>query len=313
MKKNKFSLKNYKRINNILIFIIISFLFLATVKITKKYTKDITYKINLYDLPQDKIIVDQSSENINLTVNSYGFNFIRHYLFDQSIDVSVLNLIDIDKNYILTESNSYQFISPLLSTDFELISINFDSIYFSYDKLISKKVPVILNSNVTYLAGYDSFNEFELSNDSVLVIGSQSKLNKIKFIDTQNLLLENISNDYNDSIKLNINNDKLSYSFNSIKVSIDVDKSTESIIRVPVKVINIPQRTKINYYPKYVDLSFNVSLQNYQSVNDKDFIVLCDFDDIKDDGLMTPFIGNKPDFVKNLRINSSNIQYVIEK
>lgn len=313
MKKNKFSLKNYKRINNILIFIIISFLFLATVKITKKYTKDISYKINLYDLPQDKIIVDQSSENINLTVNSYGFNFIRHYLFDQSIDVSVLNLIDIDKNYILTESNSYQFISPLLSTDFELISINFDSIYFSYDKLISKKVPVILNSNVTYLAGYDSFNEFELSNDSVLVIGSQSKLNKIKFIDTQNLLLENISNDYNDSIKLNINNDKLSYSFNSIKVSIDVDKSTESIIRVPVKVINIPQRTKINYYPKYVDLSFTVSLQNYQSVNDKDFIVLCDFDDIKDDGLMTPFISNKPDFVKNLRINSSNIQYVIEK
>jgi hypothetical protein len=145
------------------------------------------------------------------------------------------------------------------------------------------------------------------------VIGSQSKLNNIKFIETKNLILENLSENYNNSIELKIKDDQLLYSLNSVNISLKVDKSTESILSVPVKVINIPDSTRINFYPKYVDLSFNVSLQNYQLIKPEDFTILCDFEDVKSNGIITPFIKNKPKFIKNLKINSPNIQYVIIK
>jgi len=313
MKKNNFFLNNYRTLNNLLVFIFFSFLFSATVKVTKKYNKNISYKLDLYDIPPDKIIVEQSLDSINLTVSSFGFNFIRHYLLGESINISVSNLLDNDKSFILSKSNAYQFVTPLIGADFELLSINFDNIYFKYDQLIKKNVPIILNSNLSYLPGYDSFNKFELSNDSVLVIGSQSKLNNIKFIETKNLILENLSENYNNSIELKIKDDQLLYSLNSVNISLKVDKSTESILSVPVKVINIPDSTRINFYPKYVDLSFNVSLQNYQLIKPEDFTILCDFEDVKSNGIITPFIKNKPKFIKNLKINSPNIQYVIIK
>ena len=291
MINKKTSKINYKTLNNFFIFLLISLLFSTVVKLTKVYTKNINYKITLSEIPDNKIVTGQSVDSINLKVSSFGFDFIKHYLSTKSILISSQNLIDDSKSFILTESNNYMEIENFIKPEFDLISINFDSLFFSYDQLKSKKVPIILNSNVSFSEGYDYFKTYKLSTDSVTVVGPELVLDSINFINTFELNLTNIRSDISQSVKLKVlDHNDVKYSDLSVDVSIDVEKSTESVLYIPVSIINIPKGVNINYYPKMIKVSFSVSLENYLIYKPKDFKIICDYNQVYKKGELTPVI-----------------------
>lgn len=107
MKKNKLNMFNPKTFNNFFIFFLISILFSTIVKLTKVYTKNISYKINLIEIPDNKIIIDQSSDSLKLTVSSFGFDFVKYYLSNQTINISSEDVLDNSHSYVITQSNNY--------------------------------------------------------------------------------------------------------------------------------------------------------------------------------------------------------------
>ena len=314
MKKNKLNMFNYKTFNNFFIFFLISILFSTIVKLTKVYTKNISYKINLTEIPDDKIIINQSSDSLKLTISSFGFDFIKYYLSNQTINISSKDILDNSQSYVITQSNNYSQIDNFINPDFELVSINFDSIFFDYDKLGTKNVPVVLNSSINFSQGFDYFKDFNLLPDSISVIGSEKALNSINLINTKELVLDDIKSSVTQNLELDISNtNNLKYSDKSVKIFIDVEKSTESILNLPVSIINIPTDININYYPKTIKVSFSVSLDNYQKYSSKDFKIICDFNEISQDGKLTAEIINQPKLIKNIRMMNNEIQYVYLK
>lgn len=314
MKKNKLNMFNYKTFNNFFIFFLISILFSTIVKLTKVYTKNISYKINLTEISDDKIIINQSADSLKLTISSFGFNFIKYYLSNQTINISSKDILDNSQSYVITQSNNYSQIDNFINPDFELVSINFDSIFFDYDKLGTKNVPVVLNSSINFSQGFDYFKDFNLLPDSISVIGSEKALNSINLINTKELVLDDIKSSVTQNLELDISNtNNLKYSDKSVKIFIDVEKSTESILNLPVSIINIPTDININYYPKTIQVSFSVSLDNYQKYSSKDFKIICDFNEISQDGKLTAEIINQPKLIKNIRMMNNEIQYVYLK
>ena len=314
MKKNILNMFNPKTFNNFFIFFLISILFSTIVKLTKVYTKNISYKINLTEIPDDKIIINQSADSLKLTISSFGFDFIKYYLSNQTINISSKDILDNSQSYVITQSNNYSQIDNFINPDFELVSINFDSIFFDYDKLGTKNVPVVLNSSINFSQGFDYFKDFNLLPDSISVIGSEKALNSINLINTKELVLDDIKSSVTQNLELDISNtNNLKYSDKSVKIFIDVEKSTESILNLPVSIINIPTDININYYPKTIKVSFSVSLDNYQKYSSKDFKIICDFNEISQDGKLTAEIINQPKLIKNIRMMNNEIQYVYLK
>ena len=313
MTNDKLNIFNYKRFNNFFIFLLISILFSTIVKLTKVHTKSISYKINLVDIPDDKIISNQSVDSIKLTVSSFGLDFIKYYLSNQVINISSKDILDNSQSYVITQSNSYSQIDNFITPKFELISINFDSLFFDYDRLRTKNVPVVLNSSINFSQGFDYFENFTLTPDSISVIGPELVLESINAVTTKELILDNLKSSINQNLLLDIQNTNLKYSNKFVKLLIDVEKSTESILDIPVSIINIPKDIKLNYYPKMIKISFTVSLDNYQNYSSKDFKIICDFNQISLDGKLTPKVINQPNLIKNLRLINNKIQYVFLK
>ena len=314
MKKNKLNMFNPKTFNNFFIFFLISILFSTIVKLTKVYTKNISYKINLIEIPDDKIIIDQSADSLKLTVSSFGFDFVKYYLSKQTINISSEDVLDNSHSYVITQSNNYSQIDNFINPAFELISIDFDSIFFNYDKLGTKNIPVVLNSSINFSQGYDYFKNFNLLPDSISVIGSEIALNSINLVNTKELVLDDIKSSITQNLELDIfNTNNLKYSDKSVNVFLDVEKSTESILNLPVSIINIPTDVNINYYPKSIKVSFTVSLDNFQKYSSKDFKIICDFNEISQDGKLTAEVINQPKLIKNLRLMNNEIQYVFLK
>ena len=313
MTNDKLNIFNYKTFNNFLIFLLISILFSTIVKLTKVHTKSISYKINLTDIPDDKIITNQSVDSIKITVSSFGFDFVKYYLSDQAINVSSKDIFDNSKSYVITQSNSYSQIDNFITPKFELISINIDSLFFNYDRLKTKNVPVVLNSSINFSQGFDYFENFTIIPDSISVIGPELVLESINTITTKKLILDNLKSSINENLLLDIQYTNLKYSNKSVMLFIDVEKSTESILDIPVSIINVPKDIKLNYYPKMIKISFTVSLDNYQKYSSKDFKIICDFNQISLDGKLTPEVINQPNLIKNLRLINNEIQYVFLK
>jgi hypothetical protein len=288
-------------------------LFSTIVKLTKVHTKSISYKINLVDIPDDKIISNQSVDSIKLTVSSFGLDFIKYYLSNQVINISSKDILDNSQSYVITQSNSYSQIDNFITPKFELISINFDSLFFDYDRLRTKNVPVVLNSSINFSQGFDYFENFTLTPDSISVIGPELVLESINAVTTKELILDNLKSSINQNLLLDIQNTNLKYSNKFVKLLIDVEKSTESILDIPVSIINIPKDIKLNYYPKMIKISFTVSLDNYQNYSSKDFKIICDFNQISLDGKLTPKVINQPNLIKNLRLINNEIQFVFLK
>ena len=313
MTNDKLNIFNYKTLNNFLIFLLISILFSTIVKLTKVHTKSISYKINLTDIPDDKIITNQSVDSIKITVSSFGFDFVKYYLSDQAINISSKDIFDNSKSYVITQSNSYSQIDNFITPKFELISINIDSLFFNYDRLKTKNLPVILNSSINFSQGFDYFENFTIIPDSISVIGPELVLESINTITTKKLILDNLKSSINENLLLDIQYTNLKYSNKSVKLFIDVEKSTESILDIPVSIINVPKDIKLNFYPKMIKISFTVSLDNYQKYSSKDFKIICDFNQISLDGKLTPEVINQPNLIKNLRLINNEIQYVFLK
>jgi len=313
MTNDKLNIFNYKTLNNFLIFLLISILFSTIVKLTKVHTKSISYKINLTDIPDDKIITNQSVDSIKITVSSFGFDFVKYYLSDQAINISSKDIFDNSKSYVITQSNSYSQIDNFITPKFELISINIDSLFFNYDRLKTKNVPVVLNSSINFSQGFDYFENFTIIPDSISVIGPELVLESINTITTKKLILDNLKSSINENLLLDIQYTNLKYSNKSVMLFIDVEKSTESILDIPVSIINVPKDIKLNYYPKMIKISFTVSLDNYQKYSSKDFKIICDFNQISLDGKLTPEVINQPNLIKNLRLINNEIQYVFLK
>ena len=99
---------------------------------------------------------------------------------------------------------------------------------------------------------------------------------------------------------------------NYVLLKAKVEKFTEGTLKIPVAIINVPDKMKLKFFPKEVNVSYYVSLSDFNSITKKDFEVVCDYDKIsKNQYLMIPELVKSPEHVKNVKINQQRIEFII--
>ncbi|MEJ2113137.1 MAG: YbbR-like domain-containing protein [Flavobacteriaceae bacterium] len=196
----------------------------------------------------------------------------------------------------------------------EIININPDTLRFKYDKNLVAKVPVTLKSDIQFSPGYDLRDSFDLSPDSIKIIGPNNIVSKIKNVSTEEVILKNIKSNISRIVKL-----KLPDSIADIKFSVDritlsgtVEKFTEGELKIPVTIKNAPDSISLKYYPKEIDVFYYTGLSDFDSITAKDFIVECDYSKVDSEHqYLTPELTKKPEIVKSTRIAQNRIEFII--
>ena len=282
-------------------------------KITSNYTKTIVFAVKPVDIPSDQVVLDQSIDSIRLELNGYGYNLAKYYIDQPIVEISLNDLDKVKSKYQWTKQRNFSDLQEKFNESVSLISTSVNQIDFIIEQYESKNVPVELQLELNYKSGFDSFQEYKLSKDSITVTGPNSLIDTINVIETQKLVLNQIDSDINSAIWLKPSeNQNVIYSEESIGFQLKVEKFTEESIKVPITIVNIDDNIKINYYPKVVSVLYRVSIKDYKAVNPMDFRVECDLNTInKDNSVLISSITKKPSNVKKSRIENNQIQYVI--
>src|SRR5690606_36695181 len=117
----------------------------------------------------------------------------------------------------------------------------------------------------------------------VVVVGPESLVSKVKSVKTQRITLSNVRENVSESVKLKIpkNNKDLSFSNTAVVVKGVVEKFTEGTLKIPIRVINVPNNITLKFYPKEVNVSYYVSLDDFKKISQSGFSVICDFSKVK--------------------------------
>ncbi len=285
-----------RKFNVFVFFVLLALIYSMISKLTFNYTKTIVFIVKPVDVPSDQVVLDQSID------------------IDQPIiEISLNDLNKVKSKYQWTKQRNFSDLQSKFNKSVRLISSSVDQIDFIIEQYESKKVPVELKLELDYKSGFDSFNEYKLSKDSIMITGPNSLIDTINMIQTHKLVLNQIDSEINTKIRIKPpENNNITHSDTELDFQLKVEKFTEESIKVPITIVNIDDNMKINYYPKVVSVLYRVSIREYKSVNPMDFRVECDLNTInRDNSVLISSITKKPSNVIKCRIENNQIQYVI--
>lgn len=303
-----------KKINIFLLFLVLSFVVLMVLKLSTIYTNTIEFKINKVHVPEQYLVLNDSSQILKVTLRTNGFNLLRYYFKKPNIDISFKENIEKSKDfYIWNKFQGFSDLNAQFSKDIEVLSIIPDTIKFRFDVNAIKKVPIKLNSKFSFSGGYDLLDSIKIIPDSIKVIGPTVLVSEINYIETDTLILKDINANIDKSISLGlIKNSNLSFSKNKVQITAEVDKFTEGHLKIPITVINIPDSLKIKYFPKKLYVTYYTSLSNYNKINAGDFIITCDFNNIENTSdFLKPEIVKQPKEARNVKLSQEQIEFII--
>ncbi|WP_299550251.1 YbbR-like domain-containing protein [Seonamhaeicola sp.] len=308
------SIKN-KRINVFLLFLFFSFVILIFSKLSKDYTNTIAFEIEKLNVPENQVILNDSTA-LQITLKTHGFRWLNYYFEKPTITIDFdKDVIKKESTYVFNKSKAY-LNNTQFDSQVELLSISPDTLVFRYDVNLVKKVPVKLNADIKFSAGYNTTDPILLEPDSVVVIGPHILVSEIEHLETKEVALSDIRTDLDEEAPLQLpeNRTDLKFSNTAVNLKATVEKFTEGTLKIPVRVVNIPDGINLKYFPREVNVSYYVSLNNFSSVKSNDFKVICDYSKIKgNQSVLVPELVESPGTVKNAKINQQQIEFIITK
>jgi len=314
--------KSFRFRSHQLIFIIcilIASLFWLLIKLSDIYTVNYSFRVMYNNVPPALRLTKLVDSTLNLNLTARGFLILKMELFN---DVENLD-INLD-NYTVEhhDGSNYSIFSQELTNNLaKTIGVNENDIKFSkgtlffvMEKTEEKEIPVIPNYSLDFVSQYDLYNEVSTNPAFVTAYGPKNILDTLNRILTEKIVLENLMSDMVINIDLmNPNSELLSFDHNEVTMYFKVEKFTESEIDVPINLSNI--KYNIKTFPSKVKVYFRVAQTDFNEVRPHQFNiypVLNNMDILQVQKLPLK-LSKQPDFVRNIRIVPSEVEFLVIK
>ena len=233
-----------------------------------------TIEVEYVDLPDSYFITDKSSDfiNISLSVEGNQVNEIHSHIKNSSVIVSLANVKTAGKDKLVYTYQVAPYvknqIGDMLKTSVNY-SISTDSISLTFEKAISKKVPLKDDSRFEVASGYMLLKGSGFSCDSVTVTGLTYNVEQVDHV---TLAYSPISL-VNRSKAIDFNFEDYYHDFtvepSVVTYNINVAEFTES--SVTLKIEDFYDSNNLWFFPESVMGRFNVPLADFNQISKDDF------------------------------------------
>ena len=314
----KYFVKQFKKgkLKMFFVFLALAIFFWVLTKYSKEYTATVNATIFFNNPPDSTSIINTRSSDISFDLTANGFEFL-YFKFKRPL----LN-IDINKYYTkngndisISREEIIKIINYHLKNDISVKNVSVNELVIELDSIIFKKIPVIIQTDITFRDGYKSIGKIRIDPDSVIVSGpskfiqeiNQIKTNILSLLDVNTNILENIALQTPESLDITI-------SPQNVTISHIVEEFTQKSLILPLKVYNLAKGLKIKLIPEFITITFDVTVNEFNNFSKKDFVLICDYTKRdKNENFMIPELLEKPESILNIVIKAKKVDYLIFK
>lgn len=305
-----------KKVGTFLICLSIASLLWVVRALNRNYTYTIHVPVTFLNLPNNKLIVGELPDALDVEIKASGLKLIFISLKKNNTAVVVdFNLLKNNaKSQAYSIKNGNFDLKSAINFDVEVVKIRPDTLFFSINKGNSKLLPVKANLKVNCQAGYSIVSKTHITPAYVNVTGDSLDLAKMDTVYTFFLNLKDVHQNFTSPVQLKKPYTSINYNVKDVQLSFNVDKLTETTIKIPIQVMNNPGHETIKLLPNFITIKYLVAMNDYENVNANSFKAIVNYEQIKEkQKSLQVEIVRSPSEVKIIKTEPTSISYLIYK
>ncbi len=282
--------------------------------LNKDYTTNINYPI-VFSYDSDEFIPVQTlPDEIQINVSGGGWNLLRRTNWFNITPLS-LPLDDPTELRQLAGSALRGTISDQLP-DFKLNFVVTDSLYLNMERLITRKLPVVVDSaNVGLRENYRIVSPVLASLDSISFTGPESHINAMPDSFLLPVPNRNVDEDFRNNVNIDVVSSPLIIPApSSVNVQFQVAEFILATHDFRVALENFPEDSSAYIADPWVSLSYMTRRDQSGVVDSSQFRVVADLNRIVlSDSTIQPIIREYPAGIYDIHIESNRVKVIYEQ
>ena len=296
-----------------------SFLWLL-LSLEKRYTSRISVPVSYVEFPKDKQLSGLLPQKFDLIVDAYGYTLLSYKLWlpFSPVIINVSELIDniYDRGnklkYIIYTVSHKEEIEKQISSEIRILSIKPDSLVFNFSKIITRKIKVKPNLNLSFENQYSLMDEPITIPDSILVSGQKNLMDTLKFVFTNVRIHSKLSHSLEEKVALKAISG-LKMLVKEVNLNISVEQNTEVNFDVPIQITNKPANIILKTFPGKVKVSCRIGLSKYKKLDASFFRAYINYEKISLQEPRLPVsFENRTNAVLSMDYSPKEVEYIIE-
>ncbi len=190
-----------------------------------------------------------------------------------------------------------------------------EAIWIQNTQEINKKVPLRLKFQLNFQKQYYFSTPTRISPDSITLTGSPSLLHSISTWELPDIILNAVHKSVDTTVSLYKSRfPDISVNPSSTNLQIHVDRFTESVLNLPIKILNPEEGKNLTLIPSHVEIRYLVPLSYYSSVREDLFEAQVNLEEWKQNKQIHRLkiaITRSPDFVRVVKLSPILADFII--
>lgn len=303
-------------------FLLLSFILWYLNSLEKDIEYEMKYPVRYVNLPENRVLADESVPKLNVFLKGPGYSILKIKLAGSrtpvELDISSISYRRVagsrTLSYYILSSSLIPRLKSFLDSECDVTSIKPDTLFFSLDRIISRKVRIEPDMDITPARQYFVKGGLVVLPDTVTITGPKRIIDTINNISTRYKKIKNINESETMTVGL-ASVRGVSMSVRKVHVTIPVEQYTEAEFRVPVRVVNSPDSVNVRIFPDVVTVRCMVAVSDYKKIKEVPFDAVIDLSDadLNSQVKLPVSLRRIPPFISSLRVNPENVDYLIEK
>jgi hypothetical protein len=300
-----------------LVCLVISILMWFMIILSRESISSLEYSVKYSNLPEGMALLNSPDSLVTFMVSKGGLEMIALKYFTRrkplEVDLNVLDLKPQGQFYISSFSTS-RLASSLhrrfMLTE-ELISISPEEIFFRFELLSGKMVPVVPRVNLHFQKLFKQSGNIKTIPDSVKIVAPKGVLNKISLVETVPVSLKEISGEVRFKADVALPDPAVNIQVypSEVEVVVPAEKFTEITIELPVE--SESPGVDLKTFPGRVRVTFWVALSDYGRIDDVMFRAVADISESPQKNRAPVKLISLPSFIEVIKIEPKEVEFLM--
>ena len=238
-----------KKIPLIIISIAFSVIIWGTISLSEEYYANVNVPLRVVDFPIGYTIGNKIPENITIKLRGIGWK-----LFSVNIGKDVTYNISVNEDSGFKQIRLMDHLTDnrWMLSELDIIDIVPNSLSFSIERRIHKKLPIVADLSLDFKAGYGLAKQIVIEPDSVVIDGPQSVVNSLTEIKTKAIKLSSLDRFTIKNIDF-INLPGTSFGTRFVSVNFDIQRIVDKQFDdIDVEVLDVPPDRDVILLPNKI-------------------------------------------------------------
>lgn len=296
-----------------LFFLLLSFTFWTSTKLSNTYIVEESFSIIWINIPNG-IIPSSENQQMNVSISASGIEILIYRLINKSINIS-LSQADFSREKGLIDLRGQEFfIQKQFFENTKLNILNPLFLEFKFSRLEEKVFTVVPQIEINLRAGYLIDSSLKVTPDSILVRGPKSILDTLNSIQSESIIADDLYENFRKKVSLR-SIPEIQLSESKVTVEVAVSRYTEKEFLLNVEVINLPLGTRVKLFPPKAKVRVTLPLSVLRTIKASDFNLVVDYNNIFKDAekKLDLIMIRRPSSVKKVILEPKKVNYLIRK